>query len=123
MKKVLFLIATAIISLAVMAADSSWSKAFTITSGSEPSFGLFEGKTVYVTRENYEFSGSDTYIVEIPSFPENVKYYFQAYSDGGMRSLTSGSYKCGRTVLQIKADSQTNPNWLRIGNCELRSKR
>lgn len=121
MKRVL-IISLAILFCATLSAQS-WTKTFEVTSGEEPSFGLFKGKDVVVTRSNYSAWTDDVYTIKLPSFPEPVVYEFQHVRTGNSGGMNSGDYQCDGYQVRIQSNDQKNPDWLRIGKCELREKR
>lgn len=121
MKKLLFL-SLAMLLYSTLSAQS-WTKTFVVTSGEESLFGLFPGKEVVVTRSNYSSWTNDVYIIKLPSFPEPVVYRFQRVATRSMGGMNFGNYSCGGHQLQIRSNDQKNPDWLRVGECELREKR
>lgn len=102
----------------------SWTRIYEVSSGSEPYLGLFAGQQVKVTRMNYTSMGDSYFIIELPSFPDSVKYEFYQYNGRNtMRNLSgNGDYKCHNIdiIFYIQTNSQKDPGWIRINDCQLR---
>lgn len=100
----------------ISATGYEWSGVFSVSRGEEPSLGLVSGASVKITEYDYTGNSNSYYIEVIPFGP----YTNLSEHVGGMWSTKFAVFKLGDRQITVQKNSQVNPGWIKIGDCELK---